>query len=300
MTISPVSSHGVKAVDKQSKFLQDRLLDTLGQVSQLFEHIFGLLPQCQPGRTIDLTYEQLNEKSKTTVFSRLHHPIPQVSREPWVRCTARFPQFQMQQLSTQLQGSGEELARILLSTALQPSNIQLEQQGMYVSLFPFSRTCKALFPKLGIDKQRPMGYRDSSGISYQSFAGPISACPTLASCSQQRAECSNRLRGQSNARESSYPHSPPTRERARFYKCSFSSSKEGGWPTPGSKFTSSKPVHPLRTFQDGRDTHAPGPSKEGRLHGENRPKRCILYDTGLEKPSEIPSVYLEGNRCSQS
>ena len=140
-----------------------------------------------------------------------------------------------------------------------------------------------------------MGYRDSSGISYRFFAGPISACPALASCSQQRAECSNRLRGQSNARESSYPHSLPTRERERFYKCSFYSSNEGGWPTPGSKFTSSKPVHPLRTFQDGRDTHAPGPSREGRLHGENRPKRCKLYDTGLEKPSEIPSVYLEGN-----
>jgi hypothetical protein len=101
-----------------------------------------LLPQCQPGRTIDLTYEQLNEKSKTTVFSRTHHPIPQVSREPWVRCTARFPQFQMQQLSTQLQGSGEELARILLSTALQPSNIQLEQQGMYVSPFPLAGRVK--------------------------------------------------------------------------------------------------------------------------------------------------------------
>ena len=207
---------GVKAVDKQSKFLQDRLLDTLGPVSQLFEHIFGMLSQCQPGKTIDLTYEQLNELGSITsnairllgntsallsqerrkavlqkinsqgtlaslaseefpqagrslfgegfeerirtrsetaktllqaasvgnrkqqFFSRPHHPIPQVSREPWVRCTARFPQFQTQQLSTQLQGSGEELARILSPTALQPSNIQLEQQGMYVSPFPLA------------------------------------------------------------------------------------------------------------------------------------------------------------------
>ncbi|CAB3984274.1 Hypothetical predicted protein [Paramuricea clavata] len=57
---------GVKAVDKQSKFLQDRLLDTLGPVSQLFEHIFGMLSQCQPGKTIDLTYEQLNELGSIT------------------------------------------------------------------------------------------------------------------------------------------------------------------------------------------------------------------------------------------
>ncbi|CAB3982088.1 Hypothetical predicted protein [Paramuricea clavata] len=57
---------GVKAVDKQSKFLQDRLLDTLGPVSLLFEHIFGMLSQCQPGKTIDLTYEQLNELGSIT------------------------------------------------------------------------------------------------------------------------------------------------------------------------------------------------------------------------------------------
>ena len=52
---------GVKAVDKQNRFLQDRLLDALGPISQLFEHIFGILCQCKPGDTIDLTYEQISE-----------------------------------------------------------------------------------------------------------------------------------------------------------------------------------------------------------------------------------------------
>ena len=68
-----------------------------------------------------------------------------------------------------------------------------------------------------------------------------------------------------------------------------------GWATPGSKFTPSKSVRPLRTFQNGRDTHAPGPSKERRLPCKDRPKECILYRTGLEKSSKIPSVCLEGN-----
>ena len=52
---------GVKTVDKQNKFLQDRLLDALGPISQLFEHIFGILSQVKPGDTIDLTYEQFSE-----------------------------------------------------------------------------------------------------------------------------------------------------------------------------------------------------------------------------------------------
>ena len=52
---------GVKAVDKQNKFLQDRLLDALAPISQLFEHSFGVLSQCKPGDTIDLTHEQISE-----------------------------------------------------------------------------------------------------------------------------------------------------------------------------------------------------------------------------------------------
>ena len=50
---------GVKAVDKQNRFFNDTLLDALGPISQLFEHIFGILLQCKPGDTIDLTHEQV-------------------------------------------------------------------------------------------------------------------------------------------------------------------------------------------------------------------------------------------------
>ena len=50
----------VKSVDKQNKFLQDRLFDTLGPVSQLFEHTFDTLSQCKPCDIIDLTYEQVS------------------------------------------------------------------------------------------------------------------------------------------------------------------------------------------------------------------------------------------------
>ena len=52
---------GVKAVDKRNKFLQDRLLDALAPISQLFEHSFGVLSQCKPGDTIDLTHKQISK-----------------------------------------------------------------------------------------------------------------------------------------------------------------------------------------------------------------------------------------------
>ena len=32
---------GVKTVDKDNKFLQDRVLDTMGPVAMLFEHVYG-------------------------------------------------------------------------------------------------------------------------------------------------------------------------------------------------------------------------------------------------------------------
>ena len=57
---------GVKAVDKENKFLQDRLLDTSGPASVLFEHIYGTLAQSKPGDTIRITYEQMSELGTIT------------------------------------------------------------------------------------------------------------------------------------------------------------------------------------------------------------------------------------------
>ena len=140
-----------------------------------------------------------------------------------------------------------------------------------------------------------MGSRDSTGISYQSFSGSTSSSPSSTNCSQPRAECSNRFRGQTYDRKSSYPCSQSQRKRAGFCQRSFPCPKKGRWATPSSKFASSKSVHSLRTFQNGGDTHAPGSSTERRLFGEGRPKGCLLYGTRLEKSSKIPSVCLEGN-----
>ena len=65
------------------------------------------------------------ESRKQPFFSRQHHPIPKVSREPWVWCTERFPQLQTHQLPTQFQGSGKEPERILSPTTSQTQQLPI-------------------------------------------------------------------------------------------------------------------------------------------------------------------------------
>ena len=60
---------GVKTVDKDNKFLQGRLLDAVGPLSQTFEHIQGLLSETGPGNDVTLSYTQLNELSSMTANS---------------------------------------------------------------------------------------------------------------------------------------------------------------------------------------------------------------------------------------
>ena len=52
---------GVKNVDKANKFLQDRVLDSMGPVAMLFEHIYGFLAEAKPGENVILSYEQMKD-----------------------------------------------------------------------------------------------------------------------------------------------------------------------------------------------------------------------------------------------
>ena len=52
---------GVKAADKENKCLQDRLLDSLGPLSVMFEHVQRFLAEKKPGSNITLSYAQMSE-----------------------------------------------------------------------------------------------------------------------------------------------------------------------------------------------------------------------------------------------
>ena len=62
----PALLPGVKTVDRDSKFLQDRVLDTMGPVAMLFEHIYGFPAETKPGENVILSYEQMKELGAVT------------------------------------------------------------------------------------------------------------------------------------------------------------------------------------------------------------------------------------------
>ena len=62
----PALLPGVKTVNKDSKFLQDRVLDTMGLVAMLFEHIYGFPAETKPGENVILSYEQVKELGAVT------------------------------------------------------------------------------------------------------------------------------------------------------------------------------------------------------------------------------------------
>ena len=52
---------GVKTADEENKFLQDRLLDSLGSLSVMFEHVQRFLAEEKPGSNFTLSYAQMSE-----------------------------------------------------------------------------------------------------------------------------------------------------------------------------------------------------------------------------------------------
>ena len=59
---------GIKTVDKDRKFLQDCVLDTMGPVAMLFEHVYGFLAKSKPRENVILSCEQMKEQSHQMLY----------------------------------------------------------------------------------------------------------------------------------------------------------------------------------------------------------------------------------------
>ena len=57
---------GVNSVDKDNKFLQDLVLDSMGLRAMLFEHIYGFLAKAKPGENVILNYERMKDLGAIT------------------------------------------------------------------------------------------------------------------------------------------------------------------------------------------------------------------------------------------
>ena len=174
-----------------------------------------------------------------------------------------------------------------------------------------SRMPETLHFKLGCYKLRPLGLRNCSGVSSRPHECPTSIIHPTYSSSYQGEHGSYRP-GNTNAGERSYPYGPPRRVTPRVCEFNFSSPQKMGWPEAHSESPSPQSIHPLRTFQDGRDSYAQGSFKKRRLYGQDRPEGCLFHSTSLEEPPKVSAVCLERNnvrvclpalwpcKCSQS
>ena len=60
------------------------------------------------------------------------------------------------------------------------------------------------------------------------------------------------------------------------------------------KFEKSEFLHSLSTLQDGRVEQCKGFTSEGRLHGENRPNRCLFFTPTPQELQKIPEISMGG------
>lgn len=49
--------------------MQDRVLDTMGPVAMLFEHVYGFLAETKPGENVILSYEQMKDLGAITSYA---------------------------------------------------------------------------------------------------------------------------------------------------------------------------------------------------------------------------------------
>ena len=127
-----------------------------------------------------------------------------------------------------------------------------------------SRTPEKLHFKLGCYKQRPLGLRNCLGVSSRRHECPTTIIHPTYSSSYQGEYGSYRPGNTTNARERSYPCGPPGRVTSRVCEFNFSSPQKRGWPEARSESPYPQSLHPLGTFQDGRDSYAQGSFKKYR------------------------------------
>ena len=160
---------------------------------------------------------------------------------------------------------------------------------------PPRRTPETLRFKLGDYKQGPLDLRNCSRVSSGSHKYPTPIIRPADSSSLRGDYGSYRPRNTTNARERSYPCGSPGRVTSRICEFNFSSPQKRGWPETRRESPPPQSVHPLRTFQDGRESYAEGSVTKRRLYGQDRPEGCLFHSASLEELPKVSEVCLEGN-----
>ena len=79
-----------------------------------------------------------------------------------------------------------------------------------------------------------------------------------------------------------------------FYSQMFVVPKKRTAGTDCNKSKKTQPVCEDRALQDGVHSHAERPAKSSRLDGQDRPERCLLYDSHCSVGQRSPQIPMEG------
>ncbi|CAB3985925.1 Hypothetical predicted protein, partial [Paramuricea clavata] len=79
----------------------------------------------------------------------------------------------------------------------------------------------------------------------------------------------------------------------RFHKFFVCRSQKRWREPPGSELETLKPIFSVRTLQDGGDSHVKRPPRGRGLSSKDRPQRCLLDSSNLERSPEILALSME-------
>ena len=145
------------------------------------------------------------------------------------------------------------------------------------------------FPtKLVKGDKGPMGPKHNSGLPDGLLLDSTSTCNTLLST----ILCTSDIRGGDRITTEGCNRGSSTSRANRFLFEPLSCPKEGWKAMPSNQSQNPQQLCEQRTFQNGGHSHSERSSEKGRLAGQNRFERCLLFNTHQPQPQKISQVHV--------
>ena len=154
-----------------------------------------------------------------------------------------------------------------------------------------SREVSSFPTKLVEGDTGPMGPKHNYGLPDRLLLDSTSTCNTSLSTILCRADSSD-FRGGNRITTEGCNRGSSTSRANRFLFEPLSCPKEGWRATPSNQSQSPQQLCEQRTFQNGGHSHSERSPEKGRLAGQNRFERCLLFNTHPPQPQKVSQVHV--------
>ena len=154
-----------------------------------------------------------------------------------------------------------------------------------------SREVSSLSTKLVEGDTGLMGPKHNSGLPDRLLLNSTSNCNTSLSTILCRADSPD-FRGGNRVTTEGSNRGSSTCRADRFLFKPLSGPKEGWRTTPSNKSQSPKQLCEQGTFQNRGHSYSERSPEKGRLDGQNRFERCLLFNTHSPQPQKIPQLHV--------